>query len=136
MIIRYDVRCRECDWFESCGPSEMIGLLRAAKKVSRHNVPPLDLLEELFVSATGQMPCPECGRVGLAVAPAEDEWKEEKPCAGCGRPIEPERLEFLPDTELCVACQRHAESGEKTVEHEYCPHCGSPWNCEKRPARA
>ncbi|MBC7263524.1 MAG: TraR/DksA C4-type zinc finger protein [Chloroflexi bacterium] len=27
-------------------------------------------------------------------------------CERCGQPIEPERLEILPDTTLCVACAR------------------------------
>jgi len=28
----------------------------------------------------------------------------EQPCARCGRPIPPERLEALPETRVCVAC--------------------------------
>jgi predicted RNA-binding Zn-ribbon protein involved in translation (DUF1610 family) len=130
-MLRYDARCPECGWFDSVGPQEMIQMLRSAKKVSRRNAPPFDLLEQLFLSAADKMPCPECGHVGLVVEEARDEWKEEKPCTACGRPIEPERLEFLPDTELCVTCQRHAESGDRQVEFEYCPHCGAPMEIRK-----
>ena len=37
-----------------------------------------------------------------------------------------ERLELLPDTTFCAACQRKAERGETTTETEYCPKCGAP----------
>jgi RNA polymerase-binding transcription factor DksA len=30
-------------------------------------------------------------------------------CESCGRPIDPERLEILPRTSLCVDCAREAE---------------------------
>lgn len=30
-------------------------------------------------------------------------------CERCSRPIEPERLEALPDTRLCLSCQREVE---------------------------
>ncbi|MFJ4696092.1 TraR/DksA family transcriptional regulator [Streptomyces sp. NPDC088766] len=29
-------------------------------------------------------------------------------CAGCSRPVPAERLEILPYTRFCVACQRHS----------------------------
>jgi len=30
-------------------------------------------------------------------------------CEDCGEPIEPERLEFLPDATRCVSCQARAD---------------------------
>lgn len=30
-------------------------------------------------------------------------------CEGCGKPIPPERLEIVPETRLCVECQRQRE---------------------------
>jgi len=30
-------------------------------------------------------------------------------CESCGRPIDPERLDVLPDTTLCIKCAREAE---------------------------
>jgi DnaK suppressor protein len=32
-------------------------------------------------------------------------------CTSCGRPIEPERLEFLPYATLCIDCKRREERG-------------------------
>ena len=32
-------------------------------------------------------------------------------CTGCGRPIDEERLEILPEAGFCVACQRDREAG-------------------------
>jgi RNA polymerase-binding protein DksA len=32
-------------------------------------------------------------------------------CTNCGRPIEPERLEFLPYATLCIDCKRREERG-------------------------
>ena len=32
-------------------------------------------------------------------------------CRSCGKPIEPERLEFLPHTTQCIDCRRREERG-------------------------
>ena len=34
-------------------------------------------------------------------------------CESCGRPINPERLEVLPGTMLCIECAREAEQNGK-----------------------
>ena len=33
-------------------------------------------------------------------------------CTGCGKPINPERLEALPFAELCIGCKQAEESGQ------------------------
>ena len=46
-------------------------------------------------------------------------------CDDCGQAIPRERLELFPQSRLCVACQSRDEKGERPVEVEYCPRCGS-----------
>lgn len=50
-----------------------------------------------------------------------------RPCAGCGRPISPERLEALPEATRCVPCQQRAESasGDWQVSEVVCPRCAA-----------
>ncbi len=46
-------------------------------------------------------------------------------CAGCGRPIPPERLEALPEATMCVPCQQGAELAPTNwrVSEVECPRC-------------
>jgi hypothetical protein len=49
-------------------------------------------------------------------------------CTECGGIIRPERLEILPDTQLCVSCQRMAEtkpSPSPGYSGEFCPKCAA-----------
>ena len=48
-----------------------------------------------------------------------------RPCAGCGRPIPPERLEVIPDATQCVPCQQRTESAptDWRVSELVCPRC-------------
>jgi RNA polymerase-binding transcription factor DksA len=36
-------------------------------------------------------------------------------CESCGQPIDPERLEVLPGTTLCIKCARKSEQGSRTA---------------------
>jgi hypothetical protein len=102
---------------------QRLGKIRAARK------PEPEILAELFRAAAGQFTCPECGHIGLFVAPDEEDdgqWPGPRPCSICGKPIPQERLEAVPDATLCMACQARDESGSPPGEVEYCPKCGSP----------
>jgi RNA polymerase-binding transcription factor DksA len=35
-------------------------------------------------------------------------------CESCGQPIDPQRLDVLPDTTLCIQCAREAEQNGRT----------------------
>ena len=107
----HDLRCPECGWCEVCGPESVIRWLRKAGKVRPGREPEPEILGELFRALAGQLQCPRCGRTGLSatLAPDDDvDWPGDVPCAVCGKPIAPERLEALPGVEtLC----RLSESG-------------------------
>lgn len=108
----------------------MIEHLRAAGMLRRCGGPDADLLPELFRTAATRLACPGCGVRGLAVREpvddADDEaWGMARRCDGCSSPIPRERLEALPDTRLCAACQAGDERGQPGGPAEYCPKCGS-----------
>jgi len=44
-------------------------------------------------------------------------------CIGCKRPIPPERLEALPNTEFCTSCQERAEKFDWHISDVSCPRC-------------
>jgi hypothetical protein len=41
----------------------------------------------------------------------------ERTCTLCGRPIDPERLEVLPDTKFCVDCARTQPAPRIDIEN-------------------
>lgn len=106
----------------------MVRWLLKIRKIRPGREPDLEILTELFHAMAGQLACPECGATGLIIGPADDEadWPGERPCAACGKLISAERLEALPNTTLCAACQRAEEEGRPKVEVDYCPRCGAP----------
>lgn len=107
----------------------MIDWLRRARLVRRGVEPDPELLGELFRSAAGKFVCPACGAQGLQVRKADDgddeAWGMARRCEQCQQPIDRERLEALPDTRLCTACQAGDERGEVGGPAEYCGKCGN-----------
>ena len=126
----YDLRCLGCGWCEVCGPEGMVRWLRSVGKVRPGREPDQEILGALFHAVAAQLTCPQCGRNGLNAALAADDEQAFAglgpiPCDGCGQPIPPERLEALPGTKLCTACQNREELGEPSGSPEYCPRCGN-----------
>jgi hypothetical protein len=111
----------------------VIARLRIIGALRREPEPSDDLLEALFLDGARRMTCPLCKEVGLRATPASDDdsaengnWLAAVLCEICRQPIAVERLEAVPGTKRCVACQGQAESAGGYVEEpEYCPHCGS-----------
>jgi predicted RNA-binding Zn-ribbon protein involved in translation (DUF1610 family) len=107
----------------------MLDWLRSAKMARRGVEPEPDLIGELFRAASPKFKCPGCGAVGLAIRAIEEEndeaWQMARACQACGRPIARERLEAVPDAELCVACQAAADRRPAQGPLEYCPRCGN-----------
>jgi hypothetical protein len=85
-------------------------------------------MAEVLRASAGKLACPQCEAVGLTAATPDDgvDWPEAATCVGCGKLIPPERLEALPGTTRCAACQDAEETGQGPSEAEYCPRCGSP----------
>ncbi len=106
----------------------MVDWLRRARLVRRGIEPELELLGELFRSAAGKFECPQCGSQGMDVRAADDgddeAWGMARRCEQCDRSIDRERLEALPGTRLCMACQAGDEWGEPGGPAEYCAKCG------------
>ncbi len=120
-----ELRCRECGWRESCGPTQIITWLTRSGKVRPGRAPELAILYELFRAGAAEWACPRCGKHCLTVGP-EPEWRGETPCVVCGRLIDAERLEAIPGVKLCAACAQSAERGQPGEVQERCSRCGAP----------
>lgn len=124
--IQMELSCPSCSRVERCDESQMLARLQQAGALRRMREPEPDLVLELFRGSVDRFACAECGRVGLAVAEASDdwdEWSDARSCESCGRPISRERLEVFSDAKLCAACQQNDETGP-VDDVEYCPRCG------------
>lgn len=126
--LHFQLRCRHCAWSEICGPTRVADWLRQAGKVRPGREPEPEILFEIFRGSAEQFTCPDCGAAGLtATEVTEDfDWPGERACQGCGRPIPAERLEALPDAQLCARCQQAEEQGLPLGPVEFCPRCGAP----------
>jgi hypothetical protein len=80
------------------------------------------------------MTCPLCKEKRLVARPSAesdsdddaDDWQAAVLCEICREPIDPERMEAIPKTKRCAACQGKAESGSLSdIEPDYCPNCGA-----------
>lgn len=124
----WEVRCRcgRCDLYP---PEKIVDYLRKRGKIRVGKTPDPDVMQEVFRTTVEQGPCPGCGGASLRAslsAEAEGEWQQVRVCAGCGKPIPPERLEASPGAVLCVRCQSREEQGLSAETPEFCPRCGAP----------
>ena len=124
-----ELSCPICGWRTVCGLADAISRLRLVGSLRREKEPLEAVVAELFADAAPQMTCPVCKSRGLLVAPSdiedEDDWQAAVLCEICRQTIPPERLEYLPETRRCVACQGNAETGKLDEEPEFCPKCGA-----------
>jgi hypothetical protein len=122
-----ELRCPACAWRETCGLQGITAWLQQMGKIRSNRAPEPEILYELFRATAPQMTCPGCGKEGLLWVPVEDGWDDDPPrCAGCSRPIAPERLAAVPGATLCAACQEDVEQGRGPSNQEFCPRCGAP----------
>lgn len=124
-----ELRCPDCGWHETCGLDAIVRRLREAGKLRPGREPEPDILYELFHASASRFTCPACGRQGLLPGPSAEEaaeWPDVVLCASCSKPIPKERLEAIPGTTLCAACQGNEERGLTTDAPDYCPRCGAP----------
>ena len=120
--------CRACSWRETCGPQEMTEKLRSLGFLRREKKPDAATVRELLTGAGPRLCCPDCGEEGLVIQPVreeDDEWQDAVLCDVCRKPIPPERLEAIPGTRRCTACQEDNEAGRFKEEPDFCPRCGA-----------
>ena len=129
-MFSYELSCRNCGWQTVCGCADAITRLRLVGLLRRDREPEEDYVAALLVEAAPQMTCPLCKEKTLAARPSvddvNDDWQAAVLCEICREPIDPERLEAIPGTKRCAACQGKSETGQLSdIEPDYCPNCGA-----------
>ena len=131
----YVLKCPACRKEEYLGLPQALKRLASLGMLKRQQSPAHELVLELLQNTLGQFSCSACGATGLTLE-EDASWDEQlhgrRLCQQCATPIDPDRLEVFPDTELCVACQLGEESGNVSDEVDYCPHCGTPMKVQPR----
>jgi Zn finger protein HypA/HybF involved in hydrogenase expression len=129
-MFSYELTCSNCGWRTVCGPSDAIARLRLIGLLRRDKEPDDDVVAALLVEAAPRMTCPLCKEKSLSAFPndgdtEDDDWQTAALCEVCREPIDPERLEAIPGTKRCAACQGKSETGQLADEPDYCPNCGA-----------
>lgn len=120
------VHCPHCDHHTFWGPEAMLARLREQGRMRRDKSPNIDTIWLLLESILDQVPCEACHQSGLELQDWSDDFDDDlgvKPCQRCKQPIPRERLEALPGTTRCVACQGKPLTPQD--ESDFCPRCGS-----------
>lgn len=130
-----EMHCPGCGWSEVVGLTRAVFWLRQAKLLGTKSDSTEEEIRELLPVAAERLSCPECEQRPLVVREPlddEDDWPQAVRCEACGQPIPQERLEIMPDTRTCVACQQSDEAGVVLAEDDYCPQCGSTLRIKAR----
>ena len=127
--VRIEWTCPYCGSQERLDAAELSARLRRLGMLKRDDQRDPVFLVQLAATQNPRLVCFSCGRGGVKVDLADDrdEWDlPTKPCAACGQPLPPERLELFPESELCAACQQRVDRGGSPDQHDdYCPRCGT-----------
>jgi Zn finger protein HypA/HybF involved in hydrogenase expression len=133
-MLRKILTCRDCGWRTVSGRDDLVARLHLLGWLRRDKDPDDSMVEALIAESSPRMTCPMCKGIGLVAKDGDDEvaeedfddWQAAILCEICRQAIDPERLEFLPETKRCAACQNLAEQGKlDDDEPEFCPRCGS-----------
>jgi len=130
-MFSFELKCRNCGWRTVCGPAEAAARVRLIGLLRRDPDPDEDVLAALLAESAPRMTCPICKEKRLiaersTTAADAGGWQSAVLCEVCRQAIAPERLETLPATKRCAACQEMTEQGRSLHnEPEYCPNCGA-----------
>ena len=131
-MFSYELTCRNCGWRTVCGRDDAVARLRIIGQLRRERDPDDSLVEVLFVEGAQQMTCPLCkekqltARPSLASSDDDGDWQTAVLCEMCREPIDPERLEAVPNSKRCASCATKVERGQiDEIEPDFCPNCGS-----------
>ena len=139
--------CPHCQHTRPWTAADRLAWMQQAGYLRRQKDPANDIVAEMFRLKLSELPCPNCQRPGSKIvanvqaiedddsqwdtaAPAAESTTAVRYCSDCREQIDPDRLEFFPETTRCVACQRKQENGESTgnnasfTEDDLCPRCG------------
>src|SRR5688572_17978321 len=121
-MFSFELTCRNCGWRTVCGGADAAARLRLIGLLRREPDPDEDILAALLVESAPRMTCPICKEKRLVAAPSDfaggddGDWQAAVLCEVCRAPIDPERLDAIPGTKRCAACQGKAEAGTLAVE--------------------
>ncbi|WP_442485503.1 TraR/DksA C4-type zinc finger protein [Aeoliella sp. SH292] len=131
-MLRKTLHCRKCGFRTIAGTDDLVARLRLVGQFRRDKEPDEAIVEALLPEYTPLMTCPMCKSIGLVAEDADTEWDDTDDwqaavlCEICRKPIDPERLEYLPDTRCCTDCQQKSESGTLPDDDpDFCPRCGA-----------
>ena len=105
--------------------------LRLVGQLRRDKNPDDAIVLALLSESAPRMTCPGCKAIGLAVSDVDEldddgDWQAAVLCEICRQPIDPERLEVLPEARRCTDCQHKSETGTLPDDDpEFCPRCGA-----------
>ena len=137
LMLRKVLRCNSCSYRTVAGRDDLVARLRLVGQLRRDKDPNDGIVEALLAEYAPLMTCPTCKAIGLKATDADDadlddEWSDDDDwqaavlCEICRQAIDPERLEFLPDTKRCTECQHKSETGTLPDDDpEFCPRCGA-----------
>lgn len=121
--------------------------LQQAGFLRRHKDPASDIVAVMFGLKLPELPCPGCQKKGVRISQQvqsieddDSQWDTagsggttqaaDKYCTDCRSVIDPDRLEFFPDTVRCGDCQRKFEgqadgrTSDQWNVDDLCPRCG------------
>ncbi|QDU55641.1 TraR/DksA C4-type zinc finger protein [Aeoliella mucimassa] len=131
-MLRKILSCKSCSYRTVAGLDDLVARLRLVGQLRRDKDPDEGIVAALLAEYAALMTCPTCKAIGLQASDADDDWQDEDDwqaavlCEVCRKPIDPERLEFLPDTKRCTECQHKTEAGTLPDDDpEFCPRCGA-----------
>jgi hypothetical protein len=129
-MLSLQLECPQCHWRTLCGDADILARLRQLALFRRATDPPDELVREMVHSHRNRLKCDNCGHAGLITDfdPAQndgDDWQQAVVCEVCRQPIDPERIEFIPNATRCAKCQTAADRGQLIAEPDYCPKCGA-----------
>jgi hypothetical protein len=130
-MFSFELTCRNCGWRTVCGTVDAAARLRLLGSLQDERDPNEPTLATMLVESAPRMTCPLCKEKRLTATPSHatddfDDWQQAVLCDVCRKPIDPERLEAVPNARRCAACQGRAEAGVLADEEpEYCPQCGA-----------